>query len=167
MNDSFTNSECFCEESNIFVYEEGISIISNLDEAIEQDEFNDLKILANKYFSEDKENIPEFENNMMKGEINKEKPFNNFNPNIDNSNSYFPFFDDNSKISHISYSSYDPDSEKSKYFFNFRNKDSSSFSNKKRGRSPKFEKDLKNNQANIMNHSEDVIYKKKKIIYLI
>ena len=155
------------EESDIYfnetIFTPMINDYINTDEANEQDEINESNFYKNIKNDFYKESIPEFENNLSKIDIKKEKLFHYFNPNKDNSNSYIDFLDDYSKKNDISYSFYDPDLEKTiKNLSDFYNKDNSSFSNKKRGRSPKFEKDLKNNQTKKMNQSDDVIYRKNK-----
>ena len=153
------DEEEFLEENdNDMIFTAKINEYINSNEDIEKDEFNGDKFpknLKNDFYEE------KFSEISYKEDIKKEKPLYNFAPNLVN-NSNSSIFQNNSKMNDISF--YDNDLDKTiQNLANFSNKDNSTFSNKKRGRSPKFKKDLNkinNNEAIKTNKSNEVIIRK-------
>ena len=72
------------EEKNEIIFTPIINEYINSNEDIKQDEFNEdsfSKNINNDFY---KENISEFEENLCKIDTKKEKPFQIFNPNLEN-----------------------------------------------------------------------------------
>ena len=129
------------KEKNDIIFTPIINEYINSNEDNEQDEFNEesfSKNIKNDFY---KENISEFEKNLSKIDAKIEKHFQYFITNLENNSNSSLIHQNNSKINDISF--YDNDLDKTiQNLSNLCNKDNSFFSNKKRGRSPKYKKDL-------------------------
>ena len=154
--------EDYSDISEIFT--PSINDYINSNEDIEQDYINEQIFSENMRDDFYKENILEFEKNIPKEDIKKEKPY--IIPYFENSPNSMILLN-NSKISDISF--YDNDLDKTiQNLAKFDNKDYSSFSNKKRRRSSKYKKDLSkinNNESKKLNNSDDIICRKNNQIF--